>query len=96
MFGLATLLGVRTAAADPAPANCAIYSTAALDITDAANTLAAEGHPVDPDDLATITPYITRTFRRFGDRVLNLTPPEAVPVTYLDLGPRAPLPTGPT
>ncbi|WP_236565772.1 MULTISPECIES: transposase [Nocardia] len=47
-------------------ANCAIYSTA-LDITDAANALAAEGHPVDPDDLATITPYITRTIRRFGD-----------------------------
>jgi hypothetical protein len=29
-------------------ANCAIYSTA-LDITDAANALAAEGHLVDPD-----------------------------------------------
>ena len=40
-------------------ANAAIYSTA-LDITDAANALAAnalaaEGHPVDTDDLATIT-----------------------------------------
>ena len=38
-------------------ANAAIYSTA-LDITDAANALAAnalaaEGHPVDTDDLAT-------------------------------------------
>ncbi|GAA1994135.1 hypothetical protein GCM10009838_67980 [Catenulispora subtropica] len=32
-------------------ANCAIYSTA-LDITDAANALAADGHPVDLDDLA--------------------------------------------
>ncbi|WP_246010048.1 Tn3 family transposase [Actinokineospora cianjurensis] len=41
-------------------ANCAIYSTA-LDITDAANALAAEGHPVDHDDLAAITPYITHT-----------------------------------
>ncbi len=75
-------------------ANCAIYSTA-LDITDAANALAAEGHPVDPDDLATITPYITRTIRRFGDWVLNLTPPEAVPVTRLDLEPRALFATGP-
>nr|WP_235264081.1 Tn3 family transposase [Nocardia seriolae] len=36
-------------------ANCAIDSTA-LDITAAANSLAAEGYPVDPDDLATITP----------------------------------------
>jgi len=76
-------------------ANCAIYSTA-LDITDAANALAAQGHPVDPDDLATIAPYITRTIRRFGDWVLNLTPPESVPVTRLDLEPRALFPPGPT
>lgn len=75
-------------------ANCAIYSTA-LDITDAANTLAAQGHPVDPNDLATITPYITRTIRRFGDWVLNLTPPETIPATRLDLEPRALFPTGP-
>jgi len=67
-----------------------------VDITKVANDLIDEGWEVDPVDLATITPYITRTIRRFGDRVLNLTPPEAVPVTYLDLGPRAPLPTGPT
>ncbi|MEV6426199.1 Tn3 family transposase [Nocardia sp. NPDC051463] len=69
-------------------ANCTIYSTA-LHITDDANALAAQGHPVDPDDLATITPYITRTIRRFGDWVLNLTPPEGEPITRLDLGPRA-------
>ncbi|MEW9556227.1 hypothetical protein [Nonomuraea sp. NPDC050783] len=31
------------------PANCVIYSTA-RDITDAANAIAAEGRPVDPDD----------------------------------------------
>ncbi|GAA4974066.1 Tn3 family transposase [Yinghuangia aomiensis] len=67
-------------------ANAAIYSTA-LDITDAANALAAEGHPVDTDDLATITPYITRTIRRFGDWVLDLAPPEANPATRLDLQP---------
>jgi TnpA family transposase len=65
-------------------ANAAIYSTA-LDITDAANALAAEGHPVDTDDLATITPYITRTIRRFGDWVLDLKPPDSSPVTRLDL-----------
>ncbi|WP_269458685.1 Tn3 family transposase [Micromonospora purpureochromogenes] len=73
-------------------ANCAIYSTA-LDITDAANTLAAEGHPVDHDDLATITPYITHTIRRLGDLVLD--PPDAVPTTRLDLEPRGLFPRGP-
>jgi hypothetical protein len=55
--------------------NAAIYSTA-LDITDAANALAAEGHPVNTDDLATFTPYITRAIRRFGDWVLDLKPPD--------------------
>ncbi|WP_260850846.1 transposase [Rhodococcus sp. WB9] len=68
-------------------ANCAIYSTA-LDITDVANGLAAEGYPVDTDDLATITPYIQHTIRRMGDLVLNLSPPEQAPVTRLDLEPR--------
>jgi Tn3 transposase DDE domain len=37
-------------------ANCVIYQTA-CDITATANTLAAEGHPVDPADLATISPH---------------------------------------
>ncbi|HEY4993508.1 MAG TPA: Tn3 family transposase, partial [Nakamurella sp.] len=36
-------------------ANCVIYQNA-CDITAAANTLAAEGHPVSPEDLATISP----------------------------------------
>lgn len=68
-------------------ANCAIYSTA-LDITDVANGLAAEGYPVATDDLATITPYITHTISRMSDLVLNLSPPEGTPVTRLDLEPR--------
>jgi hypothetical protein len=68
-------------------ANCAIYSTA-LDITDVVNQLAAEGHPVDTDDLVTITPYITHTIPRMGDLVLNLSPPEEAPTTRLDLEPR--------
>lgn len=75
-------------------ANCAIYSTA-LDITDAANALAAEGHVVDPDDLATVSPLITRTIRRFGDWHLDLTPPEDVIATRLDLAPGALFPTAP-
>ena len=73
--------------------NCAVYSTA-LDVTDAANVLAAEGHPVDTDDLATISPYVTRTIRRFGDWVLDLAPPAGAPATRLDLEPRVLFPTG--
>ncbi len=75
-------------------ANCAIYSTA-LDITDVANQLAAEGYPVATDDLATITPYIQHTIRRMGDLVLDLAPPDQTPTTRLDLEPRVhPLSTG--
>jgi hypothetical protein len=61
-------------------ANCVIYSTA-CDITDAANDIAAEGQPVDTDDLATVSPYITHTVRRFGNWTLNLTPPDQTPAT---------------
>lgn len=69
-------------------ANCVIYQNA-CDITTVANGLAADGHPVDFDDLATVTPYITHTIRRFGDWVLDLSPPEQQPVTRLDLVPGA-------
>ncbi|MET8051536.1 transposase [Streptosporangium sp. NPDC005286] len=65
-------------------ANCVIYSTA-CDITDAANAIAAEGRPVQLDDLATISPYITQVIRRFGNWILNLTPPTTAPTTQLDL-----------
>ncbi|MER6809918.1 Tn3 family transposase [Spirillospora sp. NPDC000708] len=68
-------------------ANCVIHSNA-CDITDAANALAAEGHPVDTDDLATVSPYITHTSRWFGNWTLNLTPPDQAPTTRLDLEPR--------
>lgn len=76
-------------------ANCTIYSTA-CDITAAANALAADGHPVDADDLVTVTvtPYITHTIRRFGDWVVDLSPPEQLPVTRRDLVPGALLPGG--
>lgn len=69
-------------------ANIVIYSNA-CDITVAANQLAAEGYPVDPEDLATVSPYITENIRRFGDYVLDLTPPESEPDTRLDLVPGA-------
>lgn len=66
----------------------------ALDITDAANVLAAEGHAADTGDLATISPYVTRTIRRFGDWVLDLAPPAGAPSTRLDLEPRVLFPAG--
>jgi Tn3 transposase DDE domain len=69
-------------------ANCVIYSNA-CDITTAANALAGDGHPVDPDDLATVSPYITHTIRRFGDWVLDLSPPDTQPPTRLELAPGA-------
>jgi len=75
-------------------ANCVIYSTA-CDITNAANQIAAEGEPVDLDDLATVSPYITHTVRRFGNWIINLTPPDQAPSTRLDLEPRVLFPTGP-
>ena len=55
-------------------ANCVLYSTA-CDITAAANALARAGRRVDADDLATISPLIGHTIRRFGDWHLDLTPP---------------------
>ncbi|GGU67411.1 transposase [Lentzea flava] len=51
-----------------------IYSNA-CDITAAANAH-DDGHLIDTDDLATISPYITHTIRPFGDRVPDLSPPE--------------------
>ncbi len=75
-------------------ANCVIYSTA-CDITNAANQIAAEGEPVDLDDLAAVSPYITHTVRRFGNWIINLTPPDQAPSTRLDLEPRVLFPTGP-
>ena len=55
-------------------ANCVLYSTA-CDITAAANALARGGRVVDAGDLATISPLIRHTIRRFGDWHLDLTPP---------------------
>ncbi|NEW37853.1 hypothetical protein GV794_21815 [Nocardia cyriacigeorgica] len=46
--------------------------------------------PARPDDLATISPDFTHTIRRFGDWILDLSPPEQGPVTRLDLVPGAP------
>ncbi|MEU6748494.1 Tn3 family transposase [Spirillospora sp. NPDC046719] len=55
-------------------ANWVIYS-AACDITDAANAIAAEGHRVNTDELATIRPTSPTPSAGSATGPLNLTPP---------------------
>ncbi|MGG2465003.1 Tn3 family transposase [Streptomyces sp. RGM 3693] len=69
-------------------ANCAIYSTA-LDITDAANTLVAEGQLVDPDDLATVSPLITRTITPLRRLALGPHPAQGRRRHQVGPGPRS-------
>ncbi len=64
---------------------CVIYQTT-LDITAVVNQLAAAGHPVDPENLATISPYLTEHIRRFGEWILDTTPPDPVATTRLHVG----------
>ena len=64
-------------------ANCLIFQTA-LDITRIVRDLTAEGREVDLDDLATITPYQHRQYRRFGDYLVDTTTPEPID-GHLDL-----------
>lgn len=49
------------------------------------NQLAAEGHPVRGDDVAALSPYATRHILRFGDYVLDLSPPTSAVSTHLEL-----------
>ncbi|MGB7798563.1 MAG: Tn3 family transposase [Pseudonocardiaceae bacterium] len=56
-------------------ANCALHFTT-CDITSVVNALFSDSHRVDLVDLATVSPLITHTIRRFGDWHLDLTPPE--------------------
>ena len=67
-------------------ANAAIFSTA-LDITDGANALAADGYPVDTDDLATI-PRTSRTRSGASATGSSTWPRPPAPATRLDLEPR--------
>jgi Tn3 transposase DDE domain len=73
-------------------ANAAIYSTA-LDITDVANALAAEGHPVDTDDLAAVTPTSPARSAASSTGSWTSSRPGSSPVTRLDLQPRVLFPT---
>jgi TnpA family transposase len=72
-------------------ANCVILHIA-LDMTDVVRDLQAVGHPVIPDDLATMSPYITERVKRFGEYPLDGldTPPEAFdPYLHLPANPGA-------
>jgi hypothetical protein len=60
-------------------ANCLVYSTT-VDMTEVVNDMVAEGRRVERQDLATISPYVTSTTRRFGRWQLVLEPPAPVPV----------------
>ncbi len=65
-------------------ANCVIFYNAA-ELTVVLNQLAAEGHPVRSEDVAALSPYATRHILRFGDYVLDLTPPASGVSTHLEL-----------
>ena len=48
-----------------------------VDITHVLRDLVAEGYPVNAEDEASLSPYITRTITRFGDDVIPAGgPPE--------------------
>ena len=47
--------------------------------------MGAEGLPVRGEDVAALSPYITRHILRFGDYVLDLSPPTSAVSTHLEL-----------
>ncbi|MGH2719714.1 MAG: Tn3 family transposase [Actinomycetota bacterium] len=59
-------------------ANCVIFHTA-LDMTAVIRQLLDEGWTISPEDLASLSPYLTERIKRFGDYVIDqlATPPEA-------------------
>jgi TnpA family transposase len=65
-------------------ANCVIFYNAA-EMTAVLNQLAAQGRPVRSEDVAALSPYATRHILRFGDYVLDLSPPRTAVNTHLDL-----------
>lgn len=65
-------------------ANCVIFHNA-VELTSVLNELTATGHPVRAEDVATLSPYSTRHILRFGDYVLDLTPPRTAVNTHLVL-----------
>lgn len=65
-------------------ANCLIFHTA-LDMMRVLNQLQREGYELDSADVASLSPYLTRHIRRFGDYVLDLSPPSEPPEAHLEL-----------
>lgn len=59
-------------------AKCVIFHTT-LDMMAVIRQLIAEGWVIDPDDLATMSPYLTGRIKRFGEYATDglSTPPEA-------------------
>lgn len=49
------------------------------------NQLQREGYELDSADVASLSPYLTRHIRRFGDYVLDLSPPSEPPEAHLEL-----------
>lgn len=44
-----------------------------VDISTAVRSLVEEGHQVDRELLSTLSPYLTRHLKRYGDYVVDLT-----------------------
>ena len=51
---------------------CAVILQNAVDISWAIQSLHSEGHKVDRESLAVLSPYLTRQLKRFGDYVVDL------------------------
>jgi hypothetical protein len=67
-------------------ANCLIFHTA-VDLMRVLNQLQREGYPIVAADVGTLSPYMTKHLRRFGDYVLDLSPPVDHPEARLELMP---------
>lgn len=67
-------------------ANCVIFYNAAQ-LTNVLNQLADEGQPAEKEHVAALSPYTTKHVLRFGDYVLDLTPPTEEITGHLQLQP---------
>jgi hypothetical protein len=84
---------IQEGAVPPVPlvellANCVIFSNAA-ELTAVLNQLCVEGNQRRSEDVAALSPYITNHILRFGDYVLELSPPRTAVNTHLDLSTEA-------
>ncbi len=69
-------------------ANCVIFYNAA-ELTAVLNQLCVEGNRLRSEDIAALSPYTTNHILRFGDYVLDLSPPRTAVNTHLDLSTEA-------